>query len=191
MKPVLITLLVAVGVGLLAGGRLSGLSALRFRLVPAAVVGLLLQFLVPPGIWAQVLLFASFILLTAFAVANLKTPGFVLILAGILMNFLVIGINSGMPVPAWSLERSDQIQELQYLIDHGGAKHHLATDDDQLMFLADVIPLPSPIRQSVSAGDVTAYAGVAYVIIAAMRRKRPEEAPAPQASVGAEAAQGG
>ena len=47
MAPVLITLVLAVGIGLLAGGRLSGLSAMRFRLVPAALAGLLLQFLVP------------------------------------------------------------------------------------------------------------------------------------------------
>jgi hypothetical protein len=191
MKPVLITLVLAVGVGLVTGGRLSGLSAMRFRLVPAALAGLLLQFFVPPGIWQQVLLFASFLLLGAFAVANLKIPGFALILAGIAMNFLVIGVNSGMPVPRWSLERSDQSQELQYLIEHGGAKHHLATDEDHLMFLADVIPLPSPIRQSVSAGDVVAYIGVAYVIVAGMRRKREIEAPEPDATVGVEAPQGG
>ena len=141
MAPVLITLVLAVGIGLLTGGRLSGLSAMRFRLVPAALAGLLLQFLVPPGIWQQVLLFASFLLLSAFAVANIKIPGFTLILAGIVMNFLVIGVNAGMPVPRWSLERSDQIQELEFLIEHGGAKHHLATEEDTLMFLADVIPL--------------------------------------------------
>jgi len=191
MKPVLITLVLAVGIGLLAGGRLSGLSAMRFRLVPAALAGLLLQFFVPPGIWQQVLLFASFLLLSAFAVANIKIPGFALILAGIAMNFLVIGVNSGMPVPRWSLERSDQIQELRYLIEQGGAKHHLATEDDTLLFLADVIPLPSPIRQSVSPGDVVAYVGVAYVIVAGMRRKREIEAPEPEATVRAEAPQGG
>jgi hypothetical protein len=191
MKPVLITLVLAVGIGLTSGGRLSGLSSMRFRLVPAALMGLLLQFLVPGGIWDQVLLFASFLLLCAFAFANLKIPGFALILAGILMNFLVIGVNSGMPVPAWSLERSDQIQELGFLIEEGGAKHHLATEDDTLLFLADVIPLPSPIRQSVSAGDVVAYVGVAYVIVAGMRRRRPDVALDPEATVGAGAAQEG
>ena len=191
MKPVLITLVLAVGIGLISGGHLSGLSAMRFRLGPAALAGLLLQFLVPPGIWQQVLLAASFILLSAFALANLKIAGFSLILAGILMNFLVIAVNQGMPVPKWSLERSDQIQELNFLIEHGGAKHHLATEEDTLLFLADVIPLPSPIRQSVSAGDVVAYVGVAYVIIAGMRRKRPDEALDPEAAVGAEVAEGG
>jgi hypothetical protein len=83
-----------------------------------------------------------------------------------------------MPVPRWSLERSDQIGELQYLIDHGGAKHHLATPDDRLLFLADVIPIPSPIRQSVSPGDIVAYVGVAFVIVSAMRR-RPDDEPEP------------
>ena len=191
MAPVIITVVLAVGIGLLTGGRLSGLSAMRLRLVPAALAGLLLQFLVPPGIWQQVLLFASFLLLSAFAVANIKIPGFTLILAGIVMNFLVIGVNAGMPVPRWSLERSDQIQELQFLIEHGGAKHHLATEEDTLMFLADVIPLPSPIRQSVSAGDVVTYAGVAYVIVAGMRRRRVIETPDPEGNVGAEAPQRG
>jgi Family of unknown function (DUF5317) len=191
MTPVIITVVLAVGIGLLTGGRLSGLSAMRFRLVPAALSGLLLQFLIPSGIWQQVLLFASFLLLTAFAVANIKIPGFTLILAGIVMNFLVIGVNAGMPVPRWSLERSDQIQELQFLIEHGGAKHHLATEEDTLMFLADVIPLPSPIRQSVSAGDVVTYAGVAYVIVAGMRRRRVIETPEPEGNVRAEAPQQG
>ena len=41
-----------------------------------------------------------------------------LILAGLLMNFLVIGINSGMPVPAYALEASDQSGEIGYLIEH-------------------------------------------------------------------------
>jgi hypothetical protein len=191
MAPVLITLVFTVGIGLLAGGRLAGLSGMRFRLVPAALAGLLLQFLVPPGIWQQVLLFASFLLLSAFAVANIKIPGFTLILAGIVMNFLVIGVNAGMPVPRWSLERSDQIQELQFLIEHGGAKHHLATEEDTLMFLADVIPLPSPIRQSVSAGDVVTYVGVAYVIVAGMRRRGANETSEPDGNVGAEAPQRG
>lgn len=191
MKPVLITLVLAIGIGKVAGGRLSGLSAMRFRLVPAALAGLLLQFLVPSGIWQQVLLFASFLLLGAFAVANIRIPGFTLILAGIVMNFLVIGVNAGMPVPRWSLERSDQIQELEFLIEHGGAKHHLATEEDTLMFLADVIPLPSPIRQSVSAGDVVTYAGVAYVIVAGMRRRREIETPEREGNVEAEAPQGG
>lgn len=178
MKPVLITLVIAVAIGLFAGGRLSGLSALRLRWAPLALLGLALQFLAPAGAWSFPVLLVSFAMLVAFALANLRIPGFVLIVVGIAMNLTVIGINGGMPVPRWSLERSDQIGELQYLIDHGGAKHHLATSDDHLLFLADVIPIPSPIRQAVSAGDIVAYVGVAFVIVSAMRRRPdPDEGP--------------
>jgi hypothetical protein len=174
MKPVLITLVIAVGVGLLAGGRLAGLSSLRLRWAPLALAGLALQLLAPAGAWSFPILLISFAMLVAFALANLRIPGFLLIVAGIAMNLSVIAINGGMPVPRWSLERSDQIGELQYLIDHGGAKHHLATSDDHLLFLADVIPIPTPIRQSVSPGDIVAYVGVAFVIVSAMRRRSDE-----------------
>jgi hypothetical protein len=190
MKPVIATLILAVAIGLLSGGRFSGLSSLRLRWAPVALVGLILQFLLPPGNWPFVLLMISFVLLAAFAIRNLQVPGFTLILAGLLMNFLVIGINSGMPVPAHALEASDQMGELDYLIEHGGAKHHLATDDDELMFLADVIPLGSPVRQAISAGDIVAYVGVGYVIIAGMRRDRRQRAARTDASLEAEAASG-
>lgn len=190
MKPVIATLVVAVAIGLLSGGRFSGFSSLRLRWAPVALVGLILQFLVPPGNWPFVLLMISFVLLAVFAIGNLQVPGFTLILAGLLMNFLVIGINSGMPVPASALEASDQSGELGYLIEHGGAKHHLATDDDDFMFLADVIPLGSPVRQAISAGDIVAYVGVAYVIIAGMRGDRRQRAAGRGASLEAEATSG-
>jgi hypothetical protein len=172
MKPVIATLILAVMIGLVSGGRLSGLSSLRLRWAPLALVGLGLQFFLPPGNWPLVLLMVSFVLLTIFAIRNLKVAGFPLILVGLLMNFLVIGVNGGMPVPRHALEASDQMGELQYLIDHGGAKHHLATSEDSLMFLADVIPLGAPVRQAISLGDIFAYIGVAQVVVAAMRTSR-------------------
>jgi hypothetical protein len=163
---------------------MSGLSSLRLRWAPLALVGLSLQFFLPPGNWPLVLLMVSFVLLTIFAIRNLKVAGFPLILVGLLMNFLVIGVNSGMPVPRHALEASDQMHELQYLIDHGGAKHHLATSEDSLMFLADVIPLGAPVRQAISLGDIFAYLGVAQVIIAAMRSGRKDPAGVTRAKPG-------
>ena len=169
MKPVIATLILAVVIGLVSGGRLSGLSSLRLRWAPLALVGLGLQLFLPPGNWPLVLLMVSFVLLTIFAIRNLKVAGFPLVLVGLLMNFLVIGVNGGMPVPRHALEASDQKCQLQYLIDHVGAKHHLATSEDTLMFLADVIPLGAPVRQAISLGDIFAYVGVAQVVVAAMR----------------------
>ena len=48
-------------------------------------------------------------------------------------------------------------------------KHHLATEDDLLRFLGDVIPLPTPIAQAISLGDILTYGGVGMVIVGAMR----------------------
>lgn len=172
MKPVIATLILAVVIGLVSGGRLSGLSSLRLRWAPLALVGLGLQLFLPPGNWPLVLLMVSFVLLTIFAIRNLKVAGFPLVLVGLLMNFLVIGVNGGMPVPRHALEASDQMGELQYLIDHGGAKHHLATSEDSLLFLADVIPLGAPVRQAISLGDIFVYIGVTQVVVAAMRTSR-------------------
>jgi hypothetical protein len=53
------------------------------------------------------------------------------------------------------------------LLHDGGAKHHLAGPDDRLVFLGDVLPI-RPIRMVASPGDLIAYAGVVWLVVAAM-----------------------
>jgi hypothetical protein len=184
MRLVLVAIVLALGLGFAGGGKFRGLSDLRIRLAPLALVGLALQFLSPSrGDWPYLVLMASFVLLTVFASANLRTPGFALILAGMLMNFLVIGLNHGMPVTRHALVASGQEQTLDELILRGGEKHHLAGSSERLLFLADVTPIPPPLAQAVSAGDVVAYAGVGYVLIAAMRRRRDDRSESHEAPV--------
>jgi Family of unknown function (DUF5317) len=168
MKLVLATMLLAVLAGYVLGGRLSRLATLRIRWAPLALLGLLLQVIVPPGRWPLALLLLSFVLLSVFAVRNIGTAGFPLILIGVALNFLVIGLDQGMPVTRHSLAASGQMGTLQSLIHDGGAKHHLAGSSDRLLFLGDVIAVPSPIGQSASAGDAFTYAGVAWLIAAGM-----------------------
>jgi hypothetical protein len=176
MKLVLLALIVALVVGWALGGRLSGLATVRFRWVPLAVAGLALQFLTPSGKGlADALLILSFLLLALFTILNRTVAGFALILAGLFMNFLVIGVNHGMPVTRDALESSGQGALLVDLTENGGAKHHLAGPHDRLLFLGDVIAIPPPVSQAVSAGDVVAYVGVGYVVAAGMlQRKRRE-----------------
>jgi len=170
MKLILLTFVGAIIVGLLAGGRLRGLSTVRLRWPYLALVGIVLQ-LLPIGGWAEnALVMLSFALLCVFAVLNIRQPGFVLVLIGLSLNLLVISVNQGMPVSDWALVKSDQQDTLTYLIHHGGAKHHLATSDDDLRFLGDVIPIPSPVSQAASVGDLTMYAGAAWFIVSWMRR---------------------
>ena len=180
MKLILATIVLAWLLGLVIGGRPSALSSLKVRWTPAALVGLALQLAPVPGrTWPLVLLFVSFALLISFAVVNVRArvPGFVLILAGVLMNFTVIAVNQGMPVSRSALVASHQEQTLPLLERHAGAKHHLAGPGDELMPLADIIALP-PLGQVVSLGDVFAYSGVVWLIVAGMRRRDEDPAPA-------------
>jgi hypothetical protein len=101
----------------------------------------------------------------------------------------VIAANHGMPVTRHALVVSGQQDTLDALVHDGGEKHHLSGPGDRLLFLADVTPIPPPVHQAVSAGDMVAYAGVAYVVVAAMRRRR-DESPAGEASTAAEGAGG-
>jgi hypothetical protein len=171
MRLVGLLIVAAVGLGYLFGGRLSRLSELPIRLGPLALAGLLLQLWNPPGRWPYVLLLLSFALSLVFTLVNRRIAGFALITAGLVLNVGVIALNGGMPVSRRALEASDQTDTLLPLLEDGGAKHHLATDDDRLLFLADVLPIASPIRQVISVGDLFTYGGVAVVVVAGMRRR--------------------
>ena len=186
MKLILATLLVALLVGFLLGGRLSNLSGLRIRWAPLALVGFAMQLVNPPGNWPLFMLLGSFVLLSIFAIVNIRTTGFALILIGVAMNFTVIAVNGGMPVSKQALIASGQADTLADLANDADSyvKHHLADGDDRLLFLGDVIALPPPIAQAVSIGDFYTYGGVAVVIVAAMRRRPADvtaEAGAPEA----------
>ena len=171
MKLVALSLALAIAVGYVLGGRLSSLSALKPRYGSLALIGLILQFVNPPGRWPFVMLVTSFVLLTVFVIANVRVVGFAAILAGVLLNFAVIAVNGGMPVARDAIVASGQSDTLAPLIEHGGVKHHLAGPDDRLLFLGDVIAVPSPVRQVISIGDVFTYGGVAVVVVSAMRRR--------------------
>jgi hypothetical protein len=184
MKLIVGALVIAVAVGYLTGGRLSNLANLHIRWAPLAIVGLAMQLINPPGRWPLAMLIGSFVLLFAFAVVNRHVLGFWLILIGISLNFLVIGLNSGMPVSAQALSASGQQDTIGQLTNGADSyvKHHLADDDDRLLALGDVIALPAPIGQAISIGDIFTYGGVVVVVVAGMRR-RTKEQPAPAAEV--------
>jgi hypothetical protein len=171
MKLVGLSLVIAAAMGYLLGGRLSRLSELKVRWSALALLGLLLQMVNPPGRWPLVMLLASFVLLTAFTIANIRIVGFGLILAGVVMNFTVIAVNGGMPVARDAVIASGQGGTLEPLTEHRGVKHHLAGPNDRLLFLGDVIAIPRPVSRVISIGDIFTFGGVTVVIAAAMRRR--------------------
>jgi len=173
VKLLALTLLLSVAVGSILGGRVSALGGLRLRWAPMALIALVLQVIDPPGSWPLVLLLTSFVLLSIFVVVNRRIAGFWLILAGVALNFGVIGLNGGMPVSTRALDASGQASTIGELTGHPEhtVKHHLATGDDAAMFLGDVIAIPPPLAQAISLGDIFTYGGVAVVIISGMRRR--------------------
>lgn len=170
MRLMVVLMLLIIGAGYLFGGRLRNVANLRLSWSWMALAGLALQFVTGPGSTVPVVcLYLSFAFLIAFTVKNIRVFGFPLVLAGVLCNLLVIGVNAGMPVSAHALEASDQGQFLDGLEHNPYPKHHLATPNDTLRFLGDVIPVPSPIAQALSIGDILTYAGIGLVIVGAMR----------------------
>jgi hypothetical protein len=155
------------------GGRLSRFESTRVRLGWLALIGLVLQELpIDDHGAAMALLMISYVALVVFAAANIRSAGFALLLVGLALNWFVIAVNWGMPVSGNALTRSGQGEVLQLLENEGGVKHHLATSEDDFLFLADVIPVGGPLAQVVSAGDILVYAGIGWYVVATMRGPR-------------------
>jgi hypothetical protein len=174
MKLMLFSMALIFAVGFLMGGRLGGLSTIKLHWPGLAVVGLALQFVTGPGDTVPLVsLYVSFVLLSIFALRNIRVAGFPLIILGVAMNFLVIGSNQGMPVARGALEGSGQGDLLGDLVNNPYPKHHLADDGDAVVFLGDVIPVPKPIGQAISIGDIFTYTGVGVVVVSAMRTPVP------------------
>lgn len=173
---VLIALVTGVLVGFALGGRLRGIGEARLRWLPALVIAAVLQTAAlrltgTPGI-ACVL--GSYVGLVAFTLANITFTGMGIVLIGVLMNFLVIAVNGGMPVRvsairAAGLAPNRNVQDLRLT-----AKRHLERPTDKLMPLADIVPLPLPGigGQVLSFGDLVMSVGVADLIVQLMRTGR-------------------
>lgn len=170
MVLVLILIGLALGVGFIAGGSLRPFERLNVHWWGVALAGLVLQGVSLTGdighSAALAVLVGSYGLLLAFAGVNRRLPASWLVIAGLVLNILVIGVNGGMPVSAGALDTAGAGAE--GLLGSGTAKHHLMGPGDSLTALGDVIGIPPPVGAVISIGDVLLYAGVAVLIVAIM-----------------------
>jgi hypothetical protein len=173
-------------VGLLAGGRPSGLASLHIQW-PAVIVG---------GLLAQVVLFAgpvaarvtelpawvgpALYLGSTFAVAaavlrNWSIKGIPLVVAGAACNLAAVIANGGyMPAAPGALVASGKAAPVIY-------SNSSVVPDPVLWPLTDIFALPSwlPAANVFSVGDVLIGLGIATVIVTAMRRRRGSTAQEP------------
>jgi hypothetical protein len=185
MRLILLTVLASLAIGLLAGGSLRDFPAVKTRLTWLILIGVGLQFAAVRGTLAFPVLLASFLFLIAFVLANVRAPGFALILVGLSLNALVIGLNQGMPVSRQALVSSGQSSTIVDLTtDTDGQKHFLADDETDLLPLGDVIAIGDPIRQAISIGDVFVHVGIGWFIVVALRKPKRAIVAEPQPAEG-------
>jgi Family of unknown function (DUF5317) len=145
------------------------------RFWPVALVALVLQGAPIPamqGTFGRLIpvtvLLLSYALLITVAAANRRVRGFALILIGLALNFIAIAPNAGMPVSEAALRDTGQITAIRELRGLEGEKHHLATEDDVLRPLGDVVGIGAPFNVVISPGDIVAYFGAAIFLVEAM-----------------------
>ena len=170
-----IALALGIAAGLVAGGRPSEVATTTFRLWPALLAGLGLQ-AVPDllgvgGAAAFVALACSYAALVTFALANLRIVGMPIVLAGLALNAAAILPNGGMPVRPGALVQAGIVAPEEVTLVDVGVKRHLERDDDVLVGLGDVIPVP-PLREVLSVGDLVLSAGLAAIAFRLLRPPR-------------------
>jgi hypothetical protein len=173
MTWIVATVALALLVPLVTRGSYSRLLRTRWRWGALLLGGLAIQVVlevvdVPEERWHDVgfgLLVASYVLLLAFCAANLVHRGMGVVLIGVALNAIAITANQGMPVDA----------PADWLEDHPVTetiKHHPQGDDDVLLGISDIVPVPGPWPTVVSFGDLVMTVGLVDVAYHASRRGR-------------------
>jgi hypothetical protein len=176
VKLALACLAAGVLIGYLFGGRLRNLLDARLRWPGVALAGLVLQLAPLPGPLAKVafpLLVLSHAILIAFVLKNIRSPGFALILVGVVLNLIVIAANHGMPVTHQALVAAHDQSGLVELRQRA-LRYHLAGPHDVLVFLSDAIGASRPFQLIISVGDIWIYLGGVLFVSRAMSRRKAE-----------------
>ena len=164
-------------IGLLLGfglrGDLRNLADVRIRVWYLLPVALAVQVAPVPRMEGELgrqlpfaALLLSFLIIAVVCVVNWGLRGFPTILLGVLLNAAPIALNQGMPVSGEAVVAiGGSIEDLPR---EPGAKHHLATREDRLTVLGDVLPIRHPFNAVVSVGDLMMWVGAAGFVTAAM-----------------------
>lgn len=152
-------LVVSVLVSVMRGGKLSNLPDIYARGWWLLFIGFGMQIVanaVNDSRVAVGLLLTSYVVLLVMVWLNRSAAGMWIAGIGLLMNFIVISINTGMPVMLEAIELAGGTSDVVF-----GAKHVLLDQSTKLPFLADVIPLPGSV---ISLGDVFLAVGLGVFI---------------------------
>jgi len=166
--------------GRLAGGRLDGLTTMRFRLAPLALGGLLFQLVLfssavteRVGDLGPVLYVASTVAVLVALLVNLGLPGLWILAIGAGMNLLAIVANGGY-MPS-SPEAWMALNGLAELPTDAYSNSAIMTSTTAFPALGDifVFPRPLPLANVFSLGDVLIAVGAIVFLVRQMRTALP------------------
>jgi DHA3 family macrolide efflux protein-like MFS transporter len=193
--------LLGLGLGLLAGGRIDNFADVRLRWLPALLLAAVARFgldaalargTVPDDLRMWLVL-TAYLLLVGVLLINRSLPGLTAAALGTAANGIAIVVNGGW-MPVW--QPSLAATGLNSTTVSSGFHRLLTGPPDAAFFarggpLADIIPMPIPFLQSVvSVGDIMLAAGLAFFVFAAAVRSPslvpagPEVAPVMAGTVG-------
>lgn len=174
-----IVIFLALAVAVLRGGRLVNLGDIELAAWWLLFIALGLQLgtnYLPAEDWSEwaglsMVLF-SFALLMIMVVLNRSAPGMWIAGLGVLMNFVVIAVNGGMPVLAGAAEVASGFTVASP--DLSTSFMHVPLDEtSRLSFFADVIPLRLlGIGEVISVGDIFLALGLGSFLEHELRRPR-------------------
>ena len=176
-------IIISIIIGLLRNGKLSSLSQISLKRIELIV----LAFLIQGGLvffgtrkvkivldYSSYALAFSYVVLLIAVWYNEKLKGMKIIALGIAFNFMVIVANGGrMPILLGSLYKAG-LNDIALILKEGShVTHTLISEKTLFRFLADVIPLPSPLPDPsvISFGDFLMFCGVFSLIQNAMLKK--------------------
>ncbi|MHB8107014.1 MAG: DUF5317 family protein [Candidatus Cryosericum sp.] len=184
---VLAVVVCALCLSLATGGRLRYVENFRLKALPLGAGAFVVQLLIftsrgeallgelLPGVYVVTLL-----MLLAFLLVNRRVFGVPVLLAGLVLNILVIGANSGrMPADPQALIATGQQSHAEELINNGTAANVvLMSDHTHLNVLGDyiVLPLVGDIGSAYSLGDLVALVGEVALVYGMVRPARTTQA---------------
>jgi hypothetical protein len=174
-----IVIFIALAIAVLRGGRLVNLGDIELQAWWLLFIALGLQLgtrVLPDERWSSwvgvTMVLVSFGLLMILVALNRSKPGMWIAGIGVLMNFVVIAVNEGMPVLAGAAEVASGFTVTDPDLS-GSFKHVLLDETSRLTFFADVIPLRLiGIGEVISLGDIFLALGLGVFLEHELRRPR-------------------
>lgn len=169
-----VALLIGGVIGVVLGGDLRNVRSWQLRSWGLLLPGVALPVAADHGILSVLgpaMVIAGYLSLVVLAARNALLVGMGVIGVGLLANLSVVAADGGMPVQPASVVSAGlagpaQLNDIAY-----GHRHHLQTDQDQLSFLDDRVPLRA-FHQVLSIGDLILCVGVADMAANLVRRPR-------------------